>query len=32
MALVQRYCSIDALYAAMPAPEMAPGRKPSPVW
>lgn len=25
MALVQRYCSIDALYAAMPAPEMAPG-------
>ena len=25
MALVQRYHSIDALYAAMPAPEMAPG-------
>jgi len=25
MALVQRYGSIDALYAAMPAPEMAPG-------
>ena len=25
MALIQRYGSIDALYAAMPAPEMAPG-------
>ena len=25
MALVQRYHSIDALYAAMPTPEMAPG-------
>ena len=25
MSLVQRYCSIVALYAAMPAPEMAPG-------
>ena len=30
MALVQRYGSIDALYAAMPAPEMAPGEPAKP--
>lgn len=30
MALISRYCSIDALYAAMPEPEMEPGVKAKP--
>ena len=32
MALIRRYGSIDALYAALPEVEMAPGSRPSPAW